>query len=84
MAIQVINIGSYANDGTGDDLRTAFDKINDNFSQLVQDPPSTSKGLEGDMPGMVAYDTTYYYFCIGEYDGLSDIWKRDTLPSGTW
>lgn len=34
MAKQTINIGSAANDGTGDPLRTAFDKINDNFSEL--------------------------------------------------
>ncbi len=34
MAQQTINIGSSANDGTGDPLRTAFDKINDNFSEL--------------------------------------------------
>jgi len=34
MARQAINIGSSANDGTGDPLRTAFDKINDNFVEL--------------------------------------------------
>ncbi len=34
MAKQTINIGSSANDGTGDPLRTAFDKINDNFDEL--------------------------------------------------
>jgi fibronectin-binding autotransporter adhesin len=34
MARQNINIGSSANDGTGDPLRTAFDKINDNFVEL--------------------------------------------------
>ena len=34
MARQVINIGTTANDGTGDPLRTAFDKINDNFVEL--------------------------------------------------
>lgn len=34
MAKQTINIGSAANDGTGDPLRTAFDKINDNFGEL--------------------------------------------------
>jgi hypothetical protein len=34
MARQVINIGTNANDGTGDPLRTAFDKINDNFVEL--------------------------------------------------
>jgi hypothetical protein len=34
MAKQVIDIGSVANDGTGDPLRTAFDKVNDNFTEL--------------------------------------------------
>lgn len=34
MAQQTVNIGSSANDGTGDPLRTAFDKINDNFDEL--------------------------------------------------
>ena len=34
MAKQAINIGSTANDGTGDPLRTAFDKVNDNFDEL--------------------------------------------------
>ena len=34
MAIQNINIGAYANDGTGDDLRSAFNKINQNFHAL--------------------------------------------------
>tara|TARA_B100000424_G_scaffold12938_1_gene9553 strand:- start:7970 stop:9736 length:1767 start_codon:yes stop_codon:yes gene_type:complete len=39
MAQQTINIGSSANDGTGDPLRTAFDKINDNFSELYGASP---------------------------------------------
>jgi hypothetical protein len=35
MSIQYINIGSNANDGTGDDLRSAFLKVNDNFQLLA-------------------------------------------------
>mgnify|MGYP001303017403 FL=1 len=34
MAIQKINLGSAGNDGTGDAIRTAFSKVNDNFSEL--------------------------------------------------
>ena len=34
MAIQTVNLGTYANDGTGDDLRTAFTKVIDNFDYL--------------------------------------------------
>ena len=37
MAQQTINIGTVANDGTGDPLRTAFDKVNDNFNELYSD-----------------------------------------------
>jgi hypothetical protein len=34
MAREVINVGSAPNDGTGDPLRTAFEKSNSNFSEL--------------------------------------------------
>jgi hypothetical protein len=34
MAYQQLGLGSSANDGTGDDLRTGGDKINDNFVEL--------------------------------------------------
>ena len=37
MARQVINIGTNYNDGTGDKLRDAMDKINDNFIELYTD-----------------------------------------------
>jgi hypothetical protein len=34
MTIQSINIGNVVNDGLGDDLRTAFEKVNANFADL--------------------------------------------------
>ena len=34
MAITRINVGNIANDGTGDDLRQAFVKVNNNFDEL--------------------------------------------------
>lgn len=40
MAKQTINIGTTANDGTGDQLRAAFDKVNDNFTELYDDETS--------------------------------------------
>lgn len=43
MAIQTINIGTIANDGTGDDLREAFAKVNNNFTELsVRSPENTT------------------------------------------
>ena len=37
MTQQIINVGTVANDGQGDSLRTAFIKTNDNFSELYSD-----------------------------------------------
>ncbi len=34
MAKQTVNLGTTANDGTGDPLRTAFNKLNDNFDEV--------------------------------------------------
>ena len=34
MSILQVNLGNYANDGAGDDLRTAFTKANGNFNEL--------------------------------------------------
>jgi hypothetical protein len=45
MAIQTINIGNRVNDGLGDDLRTAFEKVNSNFIELGQTLTITGKNL---------------------------------------
>ena len=43
MTIQNINIGNIANDGTGDDIREAFRKVNENFDELdLRQPESTT------------------------------------------
>ena len=42
MAIKRINIGSAANDSTGDPLRTAFSKVNDNFTELYANVGSSN------------------------------------------
>lgn len=34
MAIEIIDVGNVANDGTGDPLRTAFQKVNNNFAYI--------------------------------------------------
>jgi hypothetical protein len=53
ISLQSINLGDYANDGTGDDLRTAFAKVNINFNALSNDLTSlvqdTSPKLGGDL-----------------------------------
>jgi hypothetical protein len=42
MAIQTINVGTLANDGTGDNLREALIKINENFDELDTRTESTT------------------------------------------
>ena len=42
MAQQTLNIGSNANDGTGDTLRVAMDKVNDNFNEIYASPLFTT------------------------------------------
>ncbi len=59
MAIQVINIGTSANKGDGEPLRTAFDKINDNFSELYLKVDNLTGGVGvtvGDIKGSVFAD----------------------------
>lgn len=57
MSIQSINVGNIANDGTGDDLREAFIKVNDNFTELnssITDLPIEVKNLGGTGEGIFA------------------------------
>ena len=60
MAIQVINIGTSPNKGDGEPLRTAFDKINDNFSELSLKVTNLETGgvtvTTGDVKGSVFGD----------------------------
>lgn len=45
MAIQTINIGNVVNDGLGDDLRTAFQKVNANFTDLSNSLSTTARNI---------------------------------------
>jgi hypothetical protein len=71
MAKQTINIGSNANDGTGDPLRTAFNKINDNFTELY--------GSDNDLNTLDAnLDVNNYIITTGVTNGNITI-----TPNGT-
>ena len=43
--IQTINIGNVVNDGLGDDLRTAFQKVNANFNDLYTSLTPTARNI---------------------------------------
>ena len=80
MAREIINVGSAPNDGTGDPLRTAYIKTNNNFGELYSraqtNPPTSLNGSLGDVAGMYAYDENYFYYCYQNFDGSSQIWNQ--------
>jgi hypothetical protein len=73
MTRKIVNIGQNANDSSGDPLRTAFDKINNNFTELYSGLPALSIGPT---PPSIATPGQQWWDSI---DGNSYIYY-----SGTW
>ena len=65
MTKQIINIGQTANDKAGDPLRTAFDKINQNFTELY------AVTLGGADLTELAQDYAAALFVNGTHDGVT-------------
>lgn len=77
MSRQHINIGSVANDGTGDVPRVAFDKVNDNFIELYDlfdELPEDFWPLTGtaDLTGDVTIDGNNFDLIFGSTNPLDD------------
>ena len=61
MAIQLINVGQIANDGTGDDLREAMIKVNQNFEELdLRDDEKTTGSNLGTVGEGIFYNRVNY------------------------
>jgi hypothetical protein len=79
---QLTIVTTPTNSGDGTPLATAFNYCNSNFSELYArfqvDPPASLIGTTGDVPGMYAVDSTYFYYCFDAYDGTSVIWGQVT------
>lgn len=57
MAIQYVNVGGLPNDGEGDPLRTAFQKINNNFAYMQQTSTDIAKSVTLDnTPNQVIFE----------------------------
>ena len=79
MARQTINIGTTANDRTGDPLRTAFTKINQNFVELYNNDATDFSGNYNDLsnkPNLNLYQLASTAFS-GDYDDLDN---KPTIP----
>ena len=68
MAKQTINIGTTANDGTGDPLRTAMIKVNDNFNEIYLDNIIVCTQANKDTTLGGTIDSTKEYFLDGVID----------------
>ena len=44
--------------------------------------PATAIGTSGDLKGMSAFDASYMYVCVADYDGAASIWYR--AANATW
>jgi hypothetical protein len=53
-------------------------------TQITNDVPTSSIGAQGDRTGAIAFDSTYIYLCVANFDGTTNIWKRVTLTGGAW
>ena len=86
MNITLIDIGSIANDGTGDDLRTAFDKVNQNFVELETSiDASTVASNLGDGIGVFKQkvENTLQFRSLGTDDKLAIALQGDKIVIST-
>lgn len=79
MAKQTINIGTAANDGTGDQLRSAFTKINSNFTELYEhDANSELPSQAGHTGKYLKTNGTESSWSTVSYNNLTD---KPTIPN---
>ena len=91
MSKQIIGIGTTANDGTGDPLRTAFTKTNDNNTELynilgwgfyVEDQTVASTQVVTTTPTLIQIDglgsTSSSDYLPYEIRGISELWDSST------
>jgi hypothetical protein len=74
MMQQVINIGQRPRDGTGDPLRTAFDKANKNFTELYD--------VIGGVPTLLLQPTTWAQLSAPVFGMLACIMDSSTNVMG--
>ena len=84
MAKQTINIGTNQDDGTGDLLRVAFNKVNENFTEIYNELGGTSLSSLSFNSNVISTDTTNQDIVLspsgaGEVDISADTLIRGAL-----
>lgn len=68
MTQQIINIGTLPNDGSGDPLRVAFQKINNNFTQLFETSSTVTYAYSyGDLANQAVFTIAANAFTQGTF-----------------
>lgn len=67
MSQLIINTGTAPNDGTGDKLRTAFGKINTNFTEVYSTIPTSASTFTQDL----LFNTSKYYSSYDQWSNIS-------------
>lgn len=82
MAKQTVNLGTAANDGTGDPLRTAFDKVNDNFDEVYGNNFVTNAMLSDNIVGHDELENRYTVKT--ETNHATGAYSLDWSAGSTW
>lgn len=82
MAKQTINIGTAANDGTGDPLRTAFTKTNANFTEIYNAGLIPSQ--TGNNARYLSTDGAILSWAVPFSGSYADLTNKPTLFSGSY
>ena len=79
------NVGVQLGNNEAENTDQTVSILSPKLRLAYQAVPTTSKGVLGDIQGMVAFDSTYMYYCALNYtDGINDIWKRVAWSNDTW
>ena len=80
MAQKIINIGSVANDGTGDTIRGAFNNVNANFTEVYNTVIET--GLAFDTANAAFDEANIVYTSVGTLAIASNAWANVVGAAG--
>jgi len=70
--------------GTFADSFIGFTQAGSMILYTGEGAPATSIGEPGTPIGAIAIDSNYIYYCVAEYDGFTDIWRRTPWAESSW
>lgn len=84
MTIELINVGTSPGDGTGDPIRTAFQKVNDNFIQFAPVSFSGEYNSLSEIPSFATVATTGQYTSLLGLPPLGSLSTLSSINNSNW